>query len=310
MNEELKKQINDAIPEMSRQAHAVLAANKMVHVNGKRHKIALSGRTLDMVYYPAKSENAPLIIGYHGGGFLFGGCALDDDMWCAVTNALDVNVAAVGYRKSPDFTWEASLADSCESAVYLKNHSTEFGFDKENISVMGQSAGGNLAAAAALKLSETKEVILKNEILIYPFLDVYTEPGLKGEGSFSGLAPYVMNALHVKNAEEAKNPLCSPYYAPEEMLTSLPNTIVSVCEDDNLRPEGEAYCRKLEKAGVPVHVMLAEGMPHGYFENGFKKKFKESELEFLGPNARQIFEDGSLRRVSLETLEFIKKHMI
>ena len=309
MDSELRKKINEAIPGVIKNASAVAGANKMVHVSGQRHKIELKGRTLDMVYYAAKKENAPLIVGYHGGGFIFGGCALDDDMWCAVTAALDANVASIGYRKSPEYKWETCLADAYDGAIYMKEHFADFGFDPESISVMGQSAGGNLAAAVALKAGQTGEITFKNQILIYPFLDVYTEPGLKGEGSFSGLAPYIMNELHC-TAEEAKNPLCSPYYADNSMLKNLPNTIVSVSEDDNLRPEGVFYSDRIAAAGIPMHRMLAKGMPHGYFENGFKEKFRESELQFLGEHGKEIFEDGSLRRVSEETLEFIKTYMV
>ena len=310
MDSELRRRIDEEIPKVIKGASAVAGANKMVRVSGKRLKLPLEGRTLDMVYYKAKKENAPLIVGFHGGGFLFGGCALDDDLWCAVVNTLEVNVASIGYRKSPDYKWQVCLADCYDSAVYLKNHAPEYGFDAESISVMGQSAGGNLAAAVSLKAGMTGEISFKNQILIYPFLDVYTEPGLKGEGSFSGLPPYIMNELHVDSPEEAKDPLCSPVYAGGEMLKALPNTIVSVSEDDNLRPEAVKYSENIAEAGVQVHLMLAKGMPHGYIENGFKKKIPESELAFLGPNAKQIFEDGSLRARSEETLEFVKEHMV
>lgn len=308
MNDELRKEIEAVIPMAKKNASAIAKANKMVHVNGSRCKLELEGRTLDMVYYKSEKENAPLIAGFHGGGFLYGGCALDDELWSETVKVLGVNVASVGYRKSPEYRWQSCLDDVYESVLYLRDHAEEFGFDKESISVMGSSAGGNLAAACALKAGMTGEISLKNQILIYPFLDIYTEPGLKGEGSFSGIMPYVMNELHC-SADEAKDPLCSPYYAGDEMLKNLPNTIISVSEDDNLRPEAEAYAERIKNAGVNVCLMLAEGMPHGYIENGFKKKFKEGELQFLGPKGKEIFENGSLRARSEETLEFIKEHM-
>ena len=309
MDEKLLKQIEEAVPEFSERARAISGVNKMVRVSGTRHKLSLEDRDIDIVYYSAGKENAPLIVGYHGGGFLFGGCALDDDLWCNAVNTLGVNACAIGYRKGPDHKWKETLADSYDSVLYLKEHAEEFGFDKENISVMGQSAGGNLAAAVALKAAATGEIKLKNEILVYPFLDIYTEPADKGDGSFTGLGPYVMNYLHCSK-EEASDPLCSPYYASDEMIKGLPNTVCALADNDNLRPEAERYCERLKELGIPVSVMKAGGMPHGYIENGFKKKLHEADFQFLGENAKEIYESGLLRKRSQETLDFIKENMI
>lgn len=308
MNRELQKKIEEAIPEFSERARAIAGVDKMVKVNGTRHKLILPGREVGMVYYSVGKENAPLIVGYHGGGFLFGGCALDDDLWQNVTKTLGVNVAAIGYRQGPDHKWKETLADAYDALICLKERSEELGFDGENISVMGQSAGGNLAAAVALKAGMTKEIMLKNEILVYPFLDIYTDPSDKGEGSFAGLGPYVMNYLHCEK-EEASDPLCSPYYATDEMIKGLPNTVCAVADNDNLRPEAERYCERLKELGIPVNTMKAPGMPHGYIENGFKKRLHEADFQFLGENAKEIFESGLLRKRSEETLEFIKKYM-
>ena len=308
MDEKLQKQIEEAIPEFSERARAIAGADKMVKVSGTRHKLELSGRTVDMVYYSAGKENAPLIVGYHGGGFLFGGCALDDDLWQNVTETLGVNAAAIGYRQGPDHRWKESLADAYDALLFLKDRGEEFGFDGGNISVMGQSAGGNLAAAVALKAGMTKEITLKNEILVYPFLDIYTDPSAKGEGSFAGLGPYVMNYLHCSE-DEASDPLCSPYYATNEMIKGLPNTVCAVADNDNLRPEAERYCERLKELGIPVSMMKADDMPHGYIENGFKKRLHEADLQFLGENAKEIFESGLLKKRSQETLDFIKEYM-
>lgn len=309
MNNELRRQIEKVKPQFIKDAKAIAAANKIVHVNGTRYKLPLEGREIEIVYYKEESENAPLIVGYHGGGFLNGGCALDDELWCQVIKTLDVNVASVGYRMSPDYRWEACLSDAYDSVIYLKEYSSDFGFDGENISVMGQSAGGNLAVAVSLKMAETKALTLKNEILVYPFLDVYTDPDSKGEGSFSGLTAYVMNDLHCSE-EEAKNPYCSPYYATDDMMKDLPNMVCIFAEDDNLRPEAERYCERLKALNVPVHTMLAKNMPHGYLESGFRKRLRKIEFELLGPKAEEITADGSLRRTSEDTIKFIKENMI
>ena len=75
-------------------ARLIRAANAMVKVSGKRMRLPLSGRSVDIVYYGAPLPHAPLIVGYHGGGFMYGGCALDDTLWPVVADALGANIRA------------------------------------------------------------------------------------------------------------------------------------------------------------------------------------------------------------------------
>lgn len=316
MEREFRKLIDAAKEEMSKQAHGISAANKLVQVSGTRHKLPLSGREVEIVLYPPRKEDGslieekrPLIVGYHGGGFVFGGGALDDEMWKAVSSALGVYIASVDYRKAPENKWKATLDDAYEAAVYLSAHAEEFGIDGEHISVMGQSAGGNLAAAVSLLVNKEKTMKLDNVILIYPFLDVHTDPNSKGEGSLMGPATYAMNELHC-DFEDTLNPLVSPVYAEEDMLKGLPNTIIDYSEDDNLRHEAKKYAENLKKAGVPVHEITSEGMPHGYFECGFKTP---TELEInllLGKNGPQLAESGALHEKAEECLNFIKENFV
>lgn len=307
MEKEYLKLIEVAKEEMIKKSHAMSVANKIVKVSGKRYTLPLDGRDIDIVYYPAQSENAPLIIGCHGGGFVFGGCALDDAMWVATANYLDCNVASIGYRMSPDYKWEACLYDCFDASVYLKNNYAEFGFDPEHISIMGQSAGGNLAATVSLLAKEKGGIKFDNQILVYPFLDSYTEP-MEKSGRFTAM-DYVMNILH-REENEAKNPLISPVFATEDMLKGLPNAIFAVSEYDFLRNEGEVYEKMLKSVGVNTSIMVAEKMPHAYFEFGFKGSFKPEDYEFLGENGKVIVESGLLRETSYKTLEFIKENFI
>lgn len=316
MDKAFRKLIDIAKEEMVKNAHGMSAANKMVPVSGTRHKLPLEGREIEIVLYPALNDDGsvmegkqPLIVGFHGGGFVFGGCALDDDMWVAVTKTLHVNVASVGYRMSPDHKWRETFLDSYETLLYLADHAEEFGFDAEHISVMGQSAGGNLAAAVSLYANLQQSIQLDNVVLVYPFLDVYTDPDSKGAGSLVGPMTYGMNELHC-DYEETLNPLVSPVFAEEWMVKGLPNTIFDYSEDDNLRFEGMKYAKKLKDAGVPVSENLSEGMPHGFFESGFKTPTEFEMNNLLGEKGPQIVADGSLAAQSQAALDFIAEHFV
>ncbi len=316
MTREFRKLIDAAKEDMSKNAHGMRAANKMVPVSGQRHKLPLEGREVEIVLYPALNEDGskmegkqPLIVGFHGGGFIFGGCALDDDMWVAVTKTMHVNVASVDYRMSPDHKWKETFLDSYEVLLYLAEHAEEFGFDGDHISVMGQSAGGNLAASVSLWANLKQSIKLDNVVLVYPFLDVYTDPDSKGSGSLTGPMTYAMNELHC-DFEDTLNPLVSPVFAEVSMLKGLPNTILDYSEDDNLRFEGMKYAGKLNEAGVSVSENLSEGMPHGFFESGFKTPTEFEMNNLLGEKGPQIVADGSLARKSQEALDFINEHFV
>ena len=316
MDREFRKLVDAAKEEMSKQAHGIAAANKLVGVSGTRHKLPLKDREIDIVYYPALDEEGnalkgklPLIVGYHGGGFIFGGCALDDEMWTAVTKGLRVNVASVGYRQSPEYGWKESLSDAYDAVVYLSQHAEEFGFDGDHISVMGQSAGGNLAAAVSLLVNQEKSVQLDNIILLYPFLDVYSDPNSKGEGSLEGPVCYAMNELHC-DALDSLNPFVSPVFAPEFLLKGLPNVIFDFCEDDNLRFEGMKYAEKLKNAGVSVHEHLSEGMPHAYFESGLKTPTELEKNMLLGKNGPELVKSGAINKKSIECLNYVKENFV
>jgi len=307
--EEINTAIAKILPGILEEVSRMREANRMIPISGERFTLPLKGRDVDMAYYRTEVPNAPLIVGAHGGGFLFGGSAMDDELWVNVVRHLQVNVASIDYRQSPDVMDEECMNDIYDSILYLKEHAGDYGFDPDHISVFGSSAGGNLAAAVCLKAGETKEFILDNQILMYPFLDGHTDPDEKGEGSFSGVLPHIMNRLHF-SPDRSQDPILSPIYASLEQLKGLPNAIVAYCDDDNLAQEARTYCQMLRDAGVSVSEFFARRMPHGYIENGFKDHFNDVEMDMLGKNARELIDSGELNRVSVETLEFVRKHMV
>ena len=300
--QEMMGHIKAKIIEEAKQMREV---NKIVPISGERRVISLDNREVNIVYYKVKRSNAPLLIGFHGGGFLFGGNALNDGMWDVLRNKLDVNVASVEYRKSPEYMYKEALDDAYDTAVYLKEHSAEYGFDKENISVFGCSAGGTLASTVCLYAKEKGGITFKNQVLMYPFLDSYTDPMSKGRGSLEGPIMYIFNEMHCK-PEESRNPLVSPVFAEVEMLKDLPKAIFCYAENDNLQAEARQYAQMLCKAGVEVADMLAEKMPHGYFETGFGQ-VTEAEYQFLGEEVVSMVKDGTISRLSNESLEFVAK---
>ncbi|MBR1660139.1 MAG: alpha/beta hydrolase [Oscillospiraceae bacterium] len=286
-------------------AEAMQKLNESVPVSGKRYRLPLEGRDAGMVYYSAPSAHAPLILGFHGGGFLFGGCALNDAMWSAVARGLDMNVASIGYRKSPEHRFRAALEDGFDALQYLRAHAEDFGFDPRRVFAMGCSAGGNLAATLALYIREKGAEQIQGQIMIYPVLDLRTDPSEKGDGSLAQPLQYLFNDLHFR-PEDAVLPILSPVYAEREELTGLPRAVIVAADHDSLKAEARRYAEMLRGAGVPAELLLAEDMPHGFFEAGFGQ-ISDEEIEILGPEIAQKVKDGSAARTSERLLAEIRE---
>lgn len=308
MTPELRREIDKLTPEVVANARKIWEINETWPITGTRHILNLDGRDIGMVFYKAPSDNAPLFVAYHGGGFLFGGSAFDDELFSYMSRALNVNIATVNYRQGPDYKDYTSLNDCYDSILFLIDHAAEYGFNPKHISTIGASAGGNLAAAVALKANATKEFTLDNQILLYPFLDGYTEPEDKGTGSFSNVMSHIMNETHFSGGR-SNDPYLSPIFATRDMLVGLPNAIVVHSDNDNLKYEAIKYAEMLKGANVPTEVFFAENMPHGYIESGFKSELTPVDREFFGPSVA-LFDSGEIHKSSVATVEFIKEHMI
>ena len=300
---EVIEQVKKAV---CKEAMEMRQLNHVVPVTGKRLQIVRPDRQIEVVFYPAKTEHAPLILGFHGGGFLFGGCALNDAMWSETGAQLGAAVASVGYRKSPEYQYKAAIEDAYDAAVYFYEHAEEYGIDRQDISVMGCSAGANLAASVCLYAKQQGKHLFQRQILMYPFLDSATDPDSKGNGSLEGPVMYVFNEMHCK-PEEAALPIVSPVFAQKKELEGLPRAIICYADHDCLKSEGQKYAGMLRDAGVCVADMLASGMPHGFYESGFGK-ISEGEMDFLGDDVKEMIRNGKIAQASQECLDFVQEN--
>jgi acetyl esterase len=289
--------------EVLKETKGMRLANRYASVSGKRMTITLPDRDIDAVFYPAETDNAPLILGFHGGGYLFGGCALNDAMWSETGKVLCAAIASIEYRKSPEYQYMAAIEDAYDALRYFAENAAEYSIDRDRISVMGCSAGAGLAASLCLYAKVQGGPAIDKQILMYPFLDCATDPDSKGEGSIGGPIMYVFNELHCK-PEETALPLVSPVFASIDDLKGQPDAIICYADNDNLKNEGQKYAGKLKSAGVPVADIIASGMPHGFYESGFGE-ISEGEMSFLGEEVKLLIREGVVAQKSRDCLNFI-----
>jgi acetyl esterase len=222
------------------------------------------------IYTPDGTGPFPLLVFFHGGGWIVGDLDSHDAVCRALTNAAACVVLAVGYRLAPEHKFPAATEDCYAATAWAAAHAAELNADPDRIAVGGDSAGGNLSAVVTLLARERSGPRLSFQLLIYPATDCSTEfPSWVENADAPMLDAASMRwcIQHYLNDEADKtNPLASPLLASD--FHKLPPALVLTAEYDLLRDEGEAYAEKLKAAGVSVTVRRYDGLVHGFFSYG------------------------------------------
>lgn len=209
-------------------------------------------------------EALPGLIYFHGGGWVTGD--LDHGAWlCAsLADRLGIAVLSVGYRLAPEHPFPAAVDDSLAALEWIAAHGAAMGVDPTRLSVMGDSAGGGLAAVAALHARDAG-LPLRAQILLYPIVDNAEErPSFVCNAAGYGLTAEGMRWYrgHYLAAANPTNWHASPLRCPK-LHGSAPALIVT-CGFDVLRDEGLAYAEALAGVGVPVQHTHYAGQIHGF----------------------------------------------
>jgi acetyl esterase len=223
------------------------------------------------VYTPAGEPPFPLLVYFHGGGWTIGNVDIGDAPCRALTNAAGAVVVSVEYRLGPEHKFPAPLEDcyaaTAWAALMAAHAPDQLGGDPDRLVVIGDSAGGNLAAAVALMARDRGGPKIARQVLIYPVTDHrFDTPSYRdcAEGYLltrEAMRWFWRHYLH--NRAEGRHPYASPLRAGD--LAGLPPALIVTCEYDPLRDEGEAYGARLRAAGVPAKVSRYDGMIHGCF---------------------------------------------
>jgi acetyl esterase len=218
------------------------------------------------IYSPRPDARLPLVLYFHGGGFISGDINIFDELTRQLAVAADCVVVSVNYRLAPAHPYPAALHDCLAALAWAVAHAAEIGADASKLAVAGDSAGGNLAAAVALHLRDKGGAKLAAQLLIYPG----TDPAGPREGSMAetGEGYYISqddkdfyNSCYFGGQDPA-NPYISPLRASS--LANLPQALVLTAECDTLRDQGQAYAKRLMADGVPTEVVNYEGAIHGF----------------------------------------------
>ena len=245
---------------------------------------------------PVEGEKYPVLLFFHGGGWVTESVENYDRVCSRMAQSTGHIVMSVEYRLAPEYRFPVPLEDCYAAAKALYTGHLVLPADPDRITIIGDSAGGNLAAAVCLLARERGEFMPRKQILIYPALNnCYTEESLYKSVQENGEG-YLLTAVKMEDYlnlyESTPKDRQNPYFAPilAKDLSHMPDTLILTAEFDPLRDEGEAYGKRLEEAGNYVEVYRIPEALHGYFALGIrflhvqesfeiKNKFLEKEAD-------------------------------
>ncbi|HEY6204121.1 MAG TPA: alpha/beta hydrolase [Candidatus Limnocylindria bacterium] len=216
--------------------------------------------------YRPRSGTLPLLVYFHGGGWVVGSVAISDPFCRALANASGCAVVSVEYRLAPEDRFPAAADDAYAATRWSAGHAADLGIDASRIAVGGSSAGGNLAAVVALMARERGEPRVAFQLLHVPVTDHdFDTPSYRANGTGFGLTLKGMKwfwDLYAPDPKMRDEPYASPLRAKD--LSGLPPAHVVTAECDPLRDEGRAYASRLQQAGVATTHVEYPGMVHGF----------------------------------------------
>ncbi len=222
-----------------------------------------SGELAYRLYRPATPGPHPLVVYFHGGGWVLGHASSDDALCRDLCVRSGVAFVSVDYRHAPEARFPAAVDDALAATRWVADHAAELGGIPGELAVGGWSAGGNLAAVVGQLARDGGRPRLAGQLLITPVTDgAMNHPSYADNGEGYILTGSLMHWFwdHYADDDQRDDPRASPLRA--ERFDDLPPALVVTCELDPLRDEGTAYAEAMAAAGVSVRHLRAHGQTH------------------------------------------------
>lgn len=268
------------------QVRAAMAQFQMPGPQGQLHEVrelqipGPAGSMGARLYRATAAAAAPVMVFFHGGGWCIGSVQSHDGLCRHLALLSGCNVVSVEYRLAPEHPFPAPLDDCYTATRWVADNAASLGSDARMLAVAGDSAGGNLALAVALRAKEEGWTGIRQQLLLYPVIDVRMDSASFDTCSTSMLnregMGWMWSAYH---PGRPVHPLACLADYPD--VSGLPPAVMLLAEVDVLRDEGAAMAHRLLQSGVPVVVHKAAGMFHGF-----------ANFSAMSPAVEQVLRQG------------------
>lgn len=234
------------------------------HIPGYKSEVRVQ------IYTPEEPKVRPLLVFYHGGGWIGGSLWAVENYCKGVSDQADCVVISVEYHLAPEHPFPEGLEDSYLAVKWAVANKDELKIDPNRIAVGGDSSGGNFAAVISLMAKERKEFSIAKQILIYPATKGGDE-GMPEDGENSPIPPgyekvmKVMMSLYFKGKVDKRDPYISPAFAKD--FSNLPPALIAVGDKDFLYQSSLEYAKKLDEAGNKVKFILYKNAEHAFIDD-------------------------------------------
>jgi len=210
----------------------------------------------------------PAFMFFHGGGWVLGDFPTHQRIVRDLVIYSGAAAVFVEYSRSPEAKYPIAINEAYAGTKWVAEHGSEIKIDGKRLAIAGNSVGGNMTAAVALMAKRTGGLELKMQILLWPVTDANFDTGSYHQYADDRFLTRNMMIWfwdsYTTKKEQRDEIYASPLKASPDELKGLPRTLVQTAENDVLRDEGEAYARKMDKAGVDVTLTRIQGMIHDY----------------------------------------------
>lgn len=263
-------QLYSMTPDEARENFLIRAwlGEKVESVSGKDISISNQGAQLSArVYIPEGTAPFPILIYFHGGGFVLGNLDEFEPFCTMLADGASCIVISVDYRLAPENKYPSAVEDVKTIFEWINKNAATINGDSNRIAVGGDSAGGNLSVVASLLAKELTYPKISKQILICPWLNLASTDTDSykyfGDGLWlSKKSIYWYRDHYVQNVLQAELSFVSPYL--EKDLSGLPSTFILTAEFDVLRDEGESFAQRLRNENIDVKCTRYDGMLHDF----------------------------------------------
>jgi len=225
------------------------------------------------LYIPHGKPPFPVMLYFHGGGFVFGGLRSADGVSRALCAHLGHVVLSVDYRLAPEHPYPAAPEDCYAALLWAHNRIASYGGDRDRLTVVGDSAGGTLAAVVSLMTRDRGGPCVHRQLLIYPFTDMCGKsefalyPSLRENGRGPFLTYRSLLEFGHMYCPDSENRPDDPYLFPARAKShaGLPDAMIVTAELDPLRDQGERYAAQLIADGTPAKALRVPATIHGFW---------------------------------------------